>query len=103
MKAMVTLNNEINAPIKIFTRRSWNIMWLMVFLILNGVLFSVAFADQTSKQTPRIKIKVPKTPIFEKATYTFEFKGTDAQDKQDSLTYSWRLDGNLIFSNFVGF
>ena len=100
---MVTLNNKINIPIKILTRHNWIVIWLIVFFTLDGILFTAAFADQTSKQPPRIKIKVPKTPIFEKATYTFEFKGTDAQDKQDSLTYSWRLDGNLIFSNFVGF
>ena len=91
---MVTLNNKINIPIKILTRHNWIVIWLIVFFTLDGILFTAAFADQTSKQPPRIKIKVPKTPIFEKATYTFEFKGTDAQDKQDSLTYSWRLDNN---------
>ena len=90
---IATLNNNIILPLKNLKRHSWIVICIFMFLILNGAFSASVSVDQTEKQQLEIEIiNPPKEPIFEKATYTFEFRVKDSQNKQESLTYSWRLD-----------
>ena len=90
---IATLNDNIILPLKNLKRHSWIVICIFMFLILSGVFSASASTDQAEKQQLEIEIiNPPKKPIFEKVTYTFEFRVKDSQNNQESLTYFWRLD-----------